>query len=622
MLKNQKPGKQPAKPAPIEKKKVNKVVKNALPAWQTWGVAIALFIITLITFSNSFNNELTNWDDPDYIIENPLIRNLNSETVKEIFTKPYFGNYQPLHILSYAIEFQYFGLKNPGGYHKVSVVMFAISVMLLFYFILLLTENNLIVAIATALLYALNPMKVESVAWAAERKDMLYSMFFIAALIFYLLYLKKNFAWHYLAIAFILFIISLFSKVMAVTFVGVAVMLDYWFSRKIDARLLIEKLLFIIPSIIIGIVQVKSVDASGTIAKSGLHTFYDKIGITCHNLLQYIFKLLVPIKLSNFYPYPSLLPGQLPLDFYIAPVVVAILAGLVIWSMKHTKIFFFCGGIFVATIVLVLQYVPVGPTMFSERYSLVPSIGLCFLIAYGINFLISKKKELKVPLLAIVGIYCAVLAYATAQRCDVWQNSLTLWNNCLEQFPTVSTALNNRGKYYGQTLNDLVSAERDLNASIKYDPNYELAYSNRGIVYSIQGKFEQALSDFNMAIKLKPDYKEAMHNRAIALAQMKRFDESLKDLNYLISKWPGGAENYQTRGMTLLQLNKSQEGLNDLNKALQINPELLSGYTGRVQAYYQLGRYNDARRELQYCQQIGAQINPEFAKQVMNAPNQ
>ncbi|MBK8847180.1 MAG: hypothetical protein IPO27_11795 [Bacteroidetes bacterium] len=165
MLKNQKPGKQPAKATPIEKKKLNKVSKPTLPVWQTWGIAIALFIVTLITFSNCFDNELTNWDDPDYIIENPLIRNLNSETIKEIFTKPYFGNYQPLHILSYAIEFQYFGLKNPGGYHKVSVVMFAISVMLLFYFILILTDNNLIMATATAVLYALNPMKVESVAW-------------------------------------------------------------------------------------------------------------------------------------------------------------------------------------------------------------------------------------------------------------------------------------------------------------------------------------------------------------------------------------------------------------------------------------------------------------------------
>ncbi|HRC32268.1 MAG TPA: tetratricopeptide repeat protein [Bacteroidia bacterium] len=624
MLKNQKPIKPQAKITVANDKNANKPkgkkqVEVKSNKWLHLAIAAALAIITIISFSSCFDNELTNWDDPDYILDNPIIRNLDGATVKEIFTKPYFGNYQPLHILSYAIEFHYWKL-DPKGYHVLSTILFAITVMLVFYFALSLTSGNVIIATIAAALFGLNAMHVESVAWAAERKDTLYSLFFVASLIYYIKYIKSELKWHHLFFAFVLFVLSLLSKVMAVSLVGVLIMLDYWYDRKLSVRLVIEKILFVIPSVIIGIIQVKSVDQAGTIAKGGSFNFVDKISIACHNLLQYFVKLIAPINLSAFYPYPTLETGKLPWDFYASPIVVILLGAAVIYSMRYTKIFFFAAGFFVACIALVLQYLPVGPTMFSERYTLVPAIAFSFLLAYGVNVIIQKWPAMKMPALIVSAVYCAVLAVGTYNRCNVWQTSLTLWDNVLEQFPTVATALNNRGKYYGQVLANYQQAETDLTNSIKADPNYELAYSNRGIVYSITKRYDKALADFDMAIKLKPDYAEAMHNRAIAYSQIGKVQESLKDLNYLVEKHPNSAENWHTRGVTFLQLNQAQKGLDDINRALSINPELAQAYASRVQANYMLGRIADAKRDLQMCNQLGVQINPELANKV-NAAN-
>lgn len=623
MLKNQKPQRLQNKPPGAKDKagpkhKTKKPSSPAINKWLTFAIAAALAVVTIISYSSCFDNELTNWDDPDYILDNPIIRNLDGATVKEIFTKPYFGNYQPLHILSYAIEFHYWKL-DPKGYHVLSTILFAITVMLVFYFALSLTDNNIIIATVTAALFGLNAMHVESVAWAAERKDTLYSLFFVAALIYYIRYIKSELKWQYLLFAFLLFLLSLLSKVMAVSLVGVLIMLDYWYGRKLSIRLVLEKMLFVIPSVIIGIIQVKSVDQAGTIAKDGSFNFFDKIGIACHNLLQYFVKLLAPVNLSAFYPYPTLVTGQLPWHFYAAPFVVLVLGAAVIYSMRHTKLFFFCAGFFVSCIALVLQYLPVGPTMFSERYSLVPSIAFSLLLAYGVSAIIKKWPAMKVPALAATAVYCVVLAVGTYNRCNVWQTSLTLWDNVLAQFPNVATALNNRGKHYGQVLQNYQQAEIDLTNSIKNDPNYELAYSNRGIVYSITKRYDKALADFDMAIKLKPDYVEAIHNRSIALAQIGKAQEALKDLTYLVEKHPS-AENWHTRGVTYLQLNQPQQALDDINRALGMNGELTAAYSSRVQANYMLGRFADAKRDLQLCNQLGVQVNPDLAAKV-NASN-
>ena len=167
----------------------------------------AILLLTFIVFFPTLNNALTNWDDPHYLNDNPLIRSLSGQNIKKIFTEVFFGNYQPLHIFSYAIEYHFYKL-NPVGYHTTSVIMHLMVTFLVFKFILLLSENNTI-ALITALLFGIHPLHVESVAWAAERKDLLYAMFFLGSMICYIRYIKEQ---QKIKFIFLLFCFSFFQS--------------------------------------------------------------------------------------------------------------------------------------------------------------------------------------------------------------------------------------------------------------------------------------------------------------------------------------------------------------------------------------------------------------------------
>lgn len=579
---------------------------------------IILLAVIFFAYLPCIDNDLTNWDDPTYLNENPLIRSLDAANIKRIFTENYFGNYQPLHILSYAIEYHFYGL-NPKGYHVTSIIMFMVACALIYIFIYQLSNNKITATLTTAL-YGLNAMRVESVAWAAERKDLLYLLFFVASLIAYVQYIKGNNAYKYLALAFLLFAISIFSKVMAASILGPMIMLDYWYSRKFSWQLIAEKIPFVLTSIWVGLKQVAAVDETGTIDKSNIYSVTEKLLIACRNLIFYPIKLIAPVNLSAFYPYPPKGPGiSLPTEFYLCGLAVMVLAVLLILSARKTKVIIFCGGFFVSTIILVLQYVPVGPTMFSERYSLVPGIAFAFLLAYGIVYLIETKPQLKQFIYGTVAAYLLFLFITTYKRCNVWQDSLTLWDDTIAQFPNVATALNNRGKYYGEHLQKLDEAMSDLTRSITADPNYELAYNNRGIVYSIRKQYDLAIADFDKAIALKATYMEAIHNRAIALASTKQFDRALGDFTKIINDNPNKAASYIARGYTYLQVNKPADALTDFNKAIALNGGDGNAFLNRSQAHFLLKNFKAAEVDIQTAQQLGAQVDANYLQQVKQA---
>lgn len=589
-----------------------KKVESA-PFWKSIFPLIALLVIICIAYSPILDNDLTNWDDPTYINNNPLIKSLDSDNLKRIFTENYFGNYQPLHLLSYAIEYHFYQL-NPKGYHATSIAMFLIACLLIYIFINLLSKNKIIALITTAF-YGLNAMRVESVAWAAERKDLLYLIFFVAALIMYVQYIQKDERYKYLIFTFLFFTLSIFSKVMAAAFIGPMIMLDYYLSRKLSFKLVLEKIPFVLLSIAVGLKQVAATDETGTIDKSDLFSFSDKIFIACRNLVFYPIKLIAPLNLSAFYPYPPKSAEiGIPPIFYVCGLIILVLLVFIVISTKKTKLFLFTSGFFVSTILLVLQILPVGPTMFSERYTLVPGFIFSFLLAYGLFYVKEKYKISSVVIYAIAGIYSLILFSTTYKRCDVWQNSLTLWDDVIEQFPNVATALNNRGKYYGENLQKYDLAMVDLTNAIKADPNYEIAHNNRGIVYSIGKQFDLAIKDFDNAIGLKPTYFEAIQNRAIALASSGQFEKAIIDFSKVIEEDPKNEKLYISRGYTYLQVNKPSEALLDFNKAIEINPNEGNSFLNRCQSYYMLKEFEKAKTDLQTATRLGATVNPEFRK--------
>lgn len=576
----------------------------------------AILLLTFIVFIPALNNALTNWDDPHYLNDNPLIRSLSAQNIKKIFTEVFFGNYQPLHIFSYAIEYHFYKL-NPVGYHTTSVIMHLVVTFLVYRFILLLTENNTI-ALITALLFGIHPLHVESVAWAAERKDLLYAMFFLGSLICYIRYIKEQQKLKFIFFAFILFVLSIMSKAMASSLPPVLILIDYFYGRKFNTKIVLEKIPFFAIALLFGFVAAHTASTTGQVS---LHVFnlFERILFANLNLLSYVAKLLVPIQLSSFYPYPHRVDGHLPYYCYIAPFIVIGLLVLIIRSARKTKVILFGAGFFVACIFLVLQLFPVGPTIISERYSYLPSIGFFFVIAWLLQQVILKRPAAKNAMYIALGAYCLFLSVTTYARCDVWKDSITLWSNVLEQFPNVGVALNNRGNIYGKEMGDLDRAMADFNRSIQYDPAYENAYVNRGIVYCLRGKFDLAIPDFNKALELKPDYFDARFNRGIAYTQTNEFEKAIADFNFLEKDNKEDARIFMCRGRAYSLSKRYDEALNNFNRAIELNPEYPEAWYNRASANYNKSRYKEAYRDVMEAANQGYKVEQNFFETIKQA---
>jgi tetratricopeptide (TPR) repeat protein len=603
-----------------KKKNITPVAKHT-PAKEKkkisdWFWLAAILLLTFIVFFPALNNALTNWDDPHYLTDNPLIRKLNAENIRRIFTEVFFGNYQPLHIFSYAVEYHFYKL-NPAGYHTTSVIMHLIVTALVYRFIFLLSGNST-VALISALLFGIHPLHVESVAWAAERKDLLYGMFFVGSLILYVRYLKSDGKYTLLFFSFLLFTLSIFSKAMAASLPPVLVLIDIYFARKINLKLILEKVPFFAMAFLFGYISAHTVTETGQVSLD-VFTLPERILIANFNLLAYVCKLILPVQLSSFYPYPPRVDGHLAYYFYIAPVIVAGLLFLVIRSWKKNREIFFGAGFFVACIILVLQLFPVGPTIISERYSYMSSIGFFFVVAWAFDKLIKNKPSLKTVMAASLGAYCLFLSVATYARCDVWKDSITLWSNVLDQFPNVGVALNNRGNIYGKEKGDLDRAMVDFNRSIQFDPMYENAYVDRGIVYCLRGQFDSAIQDFNKALQLKPDYFDARFNRGIAFSQTGQLDKAIEDFSVLEATNKNDERVYMSRGRSYSLIKKYPEALKDLNRAIEINPEYPEAYYNRASTLYNMQRYKEAYADVIRTRELGFKVEDNFYETIRQA---
>jgi len=511
------------KSSEIQNKKHPKKSEIATKSPLMSGMTLLIILLCIIVFSPIFNNGFTNWDDPTYIENNHLIKDLSGENISKIFSEPYFSNYQPIHLLSYAIEYHFFQL-NPAGYHIVSLIMHLIVVLLIIQLSFILVKEKW-VAYTSGLLFALHPMHVESVAWASERKDLLYAIFFFTALIYYCYYLQKR-ENKFLYLTFFFFLLSAFSKAMAASFPLALIAYDLFYKRKDIKRLVLEKIPFLLVAVIFGFISYSISSSDGSIAGTDRFSLLDRFFYASGNLLMYCIKLLVPFKLSAYYPYPDK-ESSIMIFYYCAPLIIAIVLFLIIRNKEKMPLLFFSAAFFVATIILVLQLIPVGPTVFSERYSYIPSFSFfLFLSFYFIKFF--SLPKFKQPLLICGIAYVVLISFTTFQRNKIWNNSLALWNNVIDQFPRALHAVNNRADAYFKQ-NNFNEAIVDFTSAIEIDPSYAEAYYNRGNAYGIIGEMDNAFSDFNQAIMLDQNYAEAYNRRAQVFASQGKINEAIED---------------------------------------------------------------------------------------------
>jgi tetratricopeptide (TPR) repeat protein len=591
--KNIPPKKAAGKPLPLSPKPV-------INTYIYLGIAV---LATLICFSNAFKNDFTNWDDVSYVTENNLVKSLSWANIKDIFSNlSVMGNYHPLAIVSLAIDY-HFNKLNAQGFHTTSIIIHLLNVALVFFFVQLLTKKPLI-AFITALLFGIHPMHVESVAWVAERKDVLYVFFYMASLIAYVKYIKsptKNIV--LVCLSFLLFGFSLLSKAQAVTLPVVLLLIDYFAGRKIEMKAILEKIPFFLLALVMGYIAVLAQKKTGAIQDIPKNPLFERILYASHSLLNYGWKLIYPGSLSAYYPYPTA-PS---LIYYIAPFVAIGLVVLVIKYYKNRALVLGT-GFFIVNIFLLLQLLPVGGAMMAERYSYLCSIGLFFIASKSVVDLLENKKydSYKYIIMAAMVGYGGYLANATYQRNKIWKNSEVLWKDVIRQHKDVPIAYNDLGSYF-QKHEQLDSALVNFNEAIRLQSSFPEALVNRSDIFRVKGNYTQAIADCDSALAADKNYTQAHMNRGIAYCHVNKYDEALKDFSYVASKNSSDPSLYRNRGNLYDMSGKLDSAISDYSMAIQLDPESADAYFSRARSYVKMKKYKEALADLT----VFDQINPD-----------
>ncbi len=547
-----------------------------------------ILIAAFLVFSPGLTNEFVNWDDYAYIVDNPLIRDLSVANITHLFNfkTEVVGNYHPLTVLSYAFEYKLVGLK-PMLYHFDNIFIHLLNSALVCVLVWKLTKHYYSSVIA-CVLFAIHPMRVESVVWAAERKDVLYTFFFLISLLFYVRYLfaKQNkISIYILCILFFLF--SILSKGQAVVLPLVLILIDYWYSGKIEIKKLIDKIPFFILSVAFGLLATKAQSSSLTAERMIHYELLDRIFFASYNLLAYPFKFLFPYQLACFYGYP--LKSEMTL-YYLALPSVLILLGFLAYKFKKDKRIVFSILFFLSTIFIVIQLLPIGNAIIADRYTYVPYIGFFILIGELLNRLIEKKPASKNTILIVLFIQLIVFAGQSFAQSRTWKSSETLWLQTLKVNPKEPIAHNNVGAYYygiGQPEKAIPHFLTCIENSENYLEVFK-AYNNLGGAYKNTNQFADALKAFNKAIELQPGYSEALFGKGLVLTDLKRYDESVNTFTFLLKTDSLNPNNYYSRAITYRFMNKLDSAIADYQSAIRIDPNYAQAYTNLGNIYFNL----------------------------------
>ncbi len=516
--------------------------------WQ-WYASLALIaLFSCLAMWNSIYNGFVNYDDNIYIYENPAIRNFSIHGLMTFFSGN-VGQYPPLVMIIYTTLHYYFKL-DPLPYHTVNLALHVLNSLLVFLFIYNF-DKRLIAALVAGLLFGVHPLHVESVAWATELKDVLYTFFFLLGLLAYQRYQLPFAKRKYLIFALLLFILSCFSKGMAVVFPLILLLMDYFKTQKISRKQLKEKIPFFVVAIAWGLITFITQQSMGATSSSDSISWFQRFFIASYGALFYIRKMFLPTELTAFYAFPINAGGSLPLIFYITPLIILVLCAAVYFSGKYRKALSFGLLFYIVNLLLVLQIIPVGMAVTADRYFYLSSVGLFFLAGFTIDTILEIKPKLKSSVLSAFVMITALLAVSTHTQVKTWENSISLWNNVVKDagsFPGYALAFTNRGDARSDEQ-DFDGAIQDYNTAIRLNPMYIDAYNNRGLIKGLHRDYLGAKQDFDEAIRIRPDYAKAYNNRGNANRYLGDLAGALNDFNMAISIKPTYMDAYLNRGI-------------------------------------------------------------------------
>lgn len=684
------------------KKPVQKTVKQApqakvalnpeYPTWLNYALLGGILLITFWCYHLSLSNQFTNWDDGLYVYDNAFIKNMSANLKQILFTRAGIAYFHPLTMLSLAINWHYSGA-HPEPYYATDIILHLLNTVLVFF--LSRTILNAMVkkgygkikgipylAGLCALLHGIHPMHVESVSWIAERKDVLYLFFYLLGLMAYVKYVMEN-KISQLAIVALMYLLSLFSKPMAVVFPLTLFAFDVLLKRKIAWRLLLEKIPLFAISILSGILTYISSDKSGSITSSAVFTIIQRFSFVGVNYLMYLAKYFAPFHLCSYYPYPEFTnTNGLPFYYYFGPLgALIITAGLLYLAYKAGENYFrvalFGFGFYFFNVMFILQFISAGPAIMADRYSYAAYIGVTFMFVYFIYVLIDKMPAYKNLVIAVIAAFSCMLAYLCEARTEVWHNTRTLWQDVIAKYPAkadtvynatrtqyvvhvhpgVETAYKNLGNYYVQdknppdydsaymyyevleqtkskdagvysNLGNIWAIRRNIKKSLEeYTKSLKLnnksfdTYLDRAITYSRLGLYDSAIRDYTHAYMLDSTNQKLLENRAYTLLNgVKDYKAAIADYIRLINIDPNNMVYYKNRGLAELNSGDVKAAINDFSRVMNTTPKDGECLYYFSFAYKMLKAYPTAIDYAQKAAQCGFKLPPGYMQELQNQP--
>ena len=607
-------------------------------------ISLLLSIIAFMAYRQVTHCAFINFDDTGYVTDNRHIQ--DGLTVKGItwaFTTGYASNWHPLTWISHMADVQLFGLQ-PGWHHLVSLLFHLANTVLLFLVLHRMT-NAFWQSAFVAALFALHPLHVESVAWAAERKDVLSAFFWMLTMGAYVSYVARPGLTRYLTLL-LSFALGLMAKPMLVTLPFVLLLLDYWPLQRLEQKrpseevrkpsfkdiesgtppekapvqpvdhrplirpLLTEKIplfvLALLSSIVTYLVQrhggatvtLEALSASARMANASV------------SYITYMVKMLMPANLAVFYPHPTSWPLWQVLGSLV--LLIAITVTVIAGARKHpyTAVGWFW---YVGTLVPVIGVVQVGSQALADRYTYIPLVGLFIIIAWGVPELLKKWPYRKEALLASSALCLLCLSLVTWRQVGYWRNSIALYDHAMEVTDRSDLIHNNRGAAY-LDLGKYPQTIADCSRAVEINPRYWDAYYNRGLAYLGLVDYPQAVADFNRAIEINPKYGEAYNNRGLAYIHLADYSQAVADFNRAIEINPRCEEAYNNLGAACLGLGKYPQTIADCSRAIEINPKYGDAYYNRGAAY--LGLRNCPQAIADFDRAV--EINHRYGKAYYN----
>ena len=538
-------------------------------SYKKWAVAVIVCLLTILVYLPALKNDFVYWDDDLYVFENPDIRTLDLKALAWMFTTHRTANWHPLTWLSHSMDYVFWG-DNPLGHHLTNIILHGLNALLVFLVVLqlLLRARASFVPAASypvwaiscagiaALLFGYHPLHVESVAWVAERKDLLCAFFYLLSISSYISYASLRsrgggLAW--IVISLLCALLALMSKPMAITLPLILLLIDVYPLGRLGREgvgrvsVLLEKIPFLAMSMMSALLTMRAQHAAKAIGGFDILPVQARVLNGIHALAFYLQKMVVPAGLSPLYPYPY--PSTIrwsDLRYLISIIVIVLITAGCVWASKRGKhLWSAAWGYYVVTLLPVIGIVQVGMQAAADRYTYLPSISIFLLVGVGFAWAWNGDPTRRYVLFrkgAVLIVLCfafLVFGMLTVKQIDVWRTSENLWKYVVAHAPVkVPLAYNNLGNALARAgkLEEAVSAYEQ---ALAVKPDYADAINNLGIVYGRSGDVDGAIAQYKKVLTRAPDYYRAHYNLANAFSEKGLIEAAITEYEKALSINPG-----------------------------------------------------------------------------------